>query len=65
MDLSTTNIKKLFEKQVMQLTRKSFRREELFDCLKSIKNNSLRNTFLTPENFMKFSRFQLSGGWLR
>ena len=31
MDLSTTNIKKLFEKQVTQLTRKSFHREELFD----------------------------------
>jgi len=71
MDLSTTTIKKMFEKQIRQLTQRSFQREDSFDCLKSIKNNSLTNTFLTPENFtilncfVKFSRFQLSGGWLR
>jgi hypothetical protein len=31
MDLSTHNVKKIFEKQVLELTRRSLNREELFD----------------------------------
>lgn len=31
MDLSPHNIKKIFEKQILELTKKSLHREELFD----------------------------------
>ncbi len=31
MDMSTYNIKKLFEKQVSELTKRTLNREELFD----------------------------------